>query len=277
MFPDIITNNFYGVEVKTTKANHWKSTGSSVAEGTRVEDIERIYMLFGKMCSPIEFKCKPYEDCLSEVVVTHSPRYLIDMNLKLGETIFDKIKVPYDELRLQENPINTVLNYYREHKKAGENIWWLNQPSNLIMKGWSNLSTKERQLYIISGYCLFPEIVSNKSDKFNRYAFWLSSREGVICPNIRDIFTAGGQGSYMFNGITYYNIPKVLIKQLANVDLIKEALTNKYSCDILSEFWEYKTSEKEKIENWINLIVANSAGLKITKLPLQEILTTMML
>ena len=32
-FPDIVIGGYYGVEVKTTKANHWKSTGSSVAEG----------------------------------------------------------------------------------------------------------------------------------------------------------------------------------------------------------------------------------------------------
>lgn len=80
-FPDIVIGGYYGVEVKTTKANHWKSTGSSVAEGTRVEDVERVYLLFGKMCEPVCFVCKPYEECLSEVVVTHSPRYLVDMNL----------------------------------------------------------------------------------------------------------------------------------------------------------------------------------------------------
>ena len=56
-------------------------------------------MLFAKLASPIEFRCRPYEECLSEVVVTHSPRYLIDMNLAIGKTIFDKIKTPYNELR----------------------------------------------------------------------------------------------------------------------------------------------------------------------------------
>jgi hypothetical protein len=80
-FPDIIAKKYYGVEVKTTKQNHWTTTGNSVLESTRVDDIERIYMLFGKMFKPIEFLCKPYEDCLSDVVVTHSPRYLINMQL----------------------------------------------------------------------------------------------------------------------------------------------------------------------------------------------------
>ena len=46
-FPDIIANNYYGVEVKTSKQNHWTTTGNSVFEGTRVDGIERIYMLFG--------------------------------------------------------------------------------------------------------------------------------------------------------------------------------------------------------------------------------------
>lgn len=98
-FPDIVANKYYGIEVKTTTQNHWKTTGNSVLEGTRVDDVERIYMLFAKLASPIEFRCRPYEEVLSEVVVTHSPRYLIDMNLKVGNTIFDKIKMPYDTLR----------------------------------------------------------------------------------------------------------------------------------------------------------------------------------
>lgn len=72
-FPDIVANKFYGIEVKTTTKNHWKTTGNSVLESTRIEDVERIFMLFGKLGKPIEFRGRAYEECLSEVVVTHSP------------------------------------------------------------------------------------------------------------------------------------------------------------------------------------------------------------
>ena len=48
-FPDIVAAKFYGVEVKSTKENHWTSTGSSILETTRVADVERIYMTFGKL------------------------------------------------------------------------------------------------------------------------------------------------------------------------------------------------------------------------------------
>ena len=56
-FPDIIANEYYGVEVKSTKADYWKSTGSSIVETTRVENVDDIYMLFGKLGGNIpEFK-----------------------------------------------------------------------------------------------------------------------------------------------------------------------------------------------------------------------------
>ena len=108
-FPDIVVKKYYGIEVKTTTQNHWKTTGNSVLESTRVGDVERIFMLFGKLGSPIEFRARAYEECLSEVEVTHSPRYLIDMNLEKGKTIFDKINISYDTLRKKQNPIKPII------------------------------------------------------------------------------------------------------------------------------------------------------------------------
>ena len=148
-FPDIVAKRYYGIEVKTTTQNHWKTTGNSVLESTRVEDVERIFMLFGKLGEPIEFKSRPYEECLSEVVVTHSPRYLIDMNLGAGETIFDKIKMPYDTLRTRPNPIKPITDYYKSKLKPGQDLWWIDQenskPSNLVINIWNNLNVSERQ------------------------------------------------------------------------------------------------------------------------------------
>ena len=113
-FPDIVAARFYGVEVKSTKDNHWTSTGSSILESSRIADVERIFMTFGKLGgNPIEFLSRPYEECLSGIAVTHMPRYLIDMRLRKGETIFDKMGVSYDELRLMENPVAPVSKYYQ--------------------------------------------------------------------------------------------------------------------------------------------------------------------
>jgi hypothetical protein len=94
-FPDIVLKKFYGIEVKTSKQEYWKSIGNSVLESTRVESIERIYIFFAKLTIPVGFKYRLYQDCLYDVAVTHSPRYLINMELNQGESIFDKIGISY--------------------------------------------------------------------------------------------------------------------------------------------------------------------------------------
>ena len=82
-FPDIQAERYYGVEVKTTKSDSWKSVGSSIVESTRIEDVSMIYMLFAKLGGDfVEFRCKPYEECLDNISLTHQPRYQIDMELK---------------------------------------------------------------------------------------------------------------------------------------------------------------------------------------------------
>lgn len=271
-FPDIIAKKYYGVEVKTTKSNHWKSTGSSVAEGTRVDGVERIFMLFGKMCTPVDFMCKPYEDCLSEVVVTHSPRYLIDMRLKTGQTIFDKIGVDYDTLRKQEDPIKTVLKYYKSLLKRGESTWWSGDyeaGNNVIIRLWNSLKPEERSSLVIKGYCLFPEMLGNKTDKYSRFALWLTTNESVVCTNIRDLFSSGGQGVIEYGGKKYSNIPKIIINLSKSVSSIKTTL-KELNPDVISEFWGCEIDICNLYEQWCNMIIPHTKKLLPTSFPFEK-------
>lgn len=263
-FPDIIANKFYGVEVKTTKQNHWTTTGNSVLESTRVDGIERIYMLFGKMINPIEFKCRPYEDCLSDVVVTHSPRYLINMDLQAGQTIFDKLDIPYNTLRNFPNPIKPITDYYRQFLKPGEEVWWLDQEepksTELIIKLWNNLPAEKRKHYMLKSMILFPEIFSNRPDKFNRLAIWLVNMEGAVCPNVRDIFTAGGKGSFNWKEFNFINVPRIILKMLESIDEIYEMMDLSDS-ETLKMYWE--CSFKSKFPVWIELVGQNINNLDL--------------
>lgn len=263
-FPDVVAKKFYGIEVKTTTQNHWRTTGNSVLESTRVEDVERIFMLFGKLGKPIEFKCRPYEECLSEVVVTHSPRYLIDMNLEEGKTIFDKIQMPYDTLRQQKNPIKSITDYYKSKLKPGQDLWWIQdteQASNLVINIWNNLSSNEKQEIKNRAMIYFPEVFSNRGDKFSRLAIWMVTREAVVCPNIRDLFTAGGKDDYLIKNKTYKNIPRIFIKLFENINAVLEVLINSSSIE-LTEYWNKKTSENKKIRDWIELVSINSKSIQ---------------
>lgn len=93
--------------------------GGSVAEGTRVEDVESHIYLIWEIHKPVEFRTRRYEECLCDIAVTHSPRYKIDMELPIGETIFDKMGISYDEMRRLENPIDPVVKYFRSILKTG--------------------------------------------------------------------------------------------------------------------------------------------------------------
>jgi hypothetical protein len=263
-FPDIIANKFYGIEVKTSKQNHWTTTGNSVLEGTRVDGIERIFMLFGKMVTPIEFRCRPYEDCLSEVVVTHSPRYLINMELSEGGTIFDKLEIPYDTLRQSSNPIKHITDYYRKFLKKGEEVWWLDQDdaksTGLIIHLWNNLPSSVRKEKILHAMVFFPEIFSNRPDKFNRLSVWLVNSHGIVCPNIRDVFTAGGQGEITWKNKTYRKIPKILINMTSSLTEIKNII-GESSLDELSPYWNTKISNP--YQSWIDLVTQNMAHLNL--------------
>ena len=108
-FPDIVANKYFGVEVKRSKDEKWMTIGGSINESTRVDGVERIFVTFGKLVKPVEFRSRPYEDCLSDVAVTHYPRYRIDMNLQKGNSIFDKMKTTYDDLRLSTDPVAKVV------------------------------------------------------------------------------------------------------------------------------------------------------------------------
>lgn len=193
-FPDIVAARFYGVEVKSTKDNHWTSTGSSILESSRIADVERIFMTFGKLGgNPIEFLSRPYEECLYGIAVTHMPRYLIDMRLRKGETIFDKMGVPYDELRLMENPVAPVSKYYRSQLKEGESLWWAGDATDEAVSAkiriWGKVPAEEKRRFTTYGCLHYPEVF--KGD-YDRYALWLAS-QGVVDPHIRDQFSAGGQ------------------------------------------------------------------------------------
>ncbi len=280
-FPDIVAKRFYGIEVKTTTQDHWKTTGNSVLESTRVDDVKRIFILFGKLGKPIEFRSRAYEECLSEVVVTHSPRYLIDMNLEKGKTIFDKINTPYDTLRQKRNPIKLITDYYKSRLKPGQNLWWIDQEneksSNLIINIWNNLNTIEKQEIKNRAMVYFPEVFSNKGDKFARLAIWLVTQEAIVCPNIRDLFTAGGKDDCFIKDKIYKNIPRVFIKLFENIESVITILINTSAIE-LSEYWNKKTTEKKKIADWIDLVSINSKSVQGAKhLDIKQMLTRLIL
>lgn len=246
-FPDIVAARYYGVEVKSTKNNHWTSTGSSILESSRVANVERIFMTFGKLGgNPIEFLSRPYEKCLSGIAVTHMPRYLIDMRLHEGETIFDKMGVPYDELRMMDNPVIPVSKYYRSQLKPGESLWWagdaVDEAVSATVRIWRQVPSEEKRKYTTYGCVNFPEVFSGNYD---RYALWLTS-QGVVDPHIRDQFSAGGQEVMRLSSGKEVKLPGIYRRVKEQLEcffslLFEEQFSREEKLD-LAQKWSYLAS-----------------------------------
>lgn len=254
-FPDIVANRFYGVEVKSTNKNHWKSIGSSILESTRSPNVERIFLTFGKLGKPVSFRSRPYEECLAGISVTHYPRYQINMELGAGETIFDKMGIPYDELRKMDNPVAPVSRYYKSKLKPGESLWWATDENieenatSPILRLWTSLSAEEKNSYTVRGYALFPEILGHSSTKYQRYALWLATNCSVINTNIRDQFSAGGRVDIQTIYGTFEKMPAVFNRIAKNRELIEETILDASEA-ILLECWQAKDISENRIEQW---------------------------
>src|SRR5690554_4966822 len=66
VFPDIPLGEF-GIEVKFTTNNTWRSIANSVFEGMRDTSVKHIYLIFGKMGGVPEVRWGKYDDCVMHV------------------------------------------------------------------------------------------------------------------------------------------------------------------------------------------------------------------
>lgn len=261
-FPDIVANNYYGVEVKSTNKNHWRSIGSSILESTRIQSVERIFLTFGKLGAPVAFKSRPYEECLYGISVTHYPRYQIDMELSPGDTIFDKMGIPYDVLRKMNNPVEPVSRYYKSQLKPGESLWWADtgnideEAAPPTVKLWTSLPPDIKEILTVQGYTLFPEVLrSGSPKKYNRYALWLVTKKGVVNTNIRDSFSAGGKVSMRTTDGLDVSMPAAFGRIKKYHDLILETL---YDVDeeTLKEYWETDAITNNRLLQWCQMVAS---------------------
>jgi len=262
-FPDIMTTNMYGVEVKSTNKDKWTSTGSSIVESTRSEDVERIYMLFGSLGStPPSFRCRPYQECLKGIAVTHSPRYLIDMMLNDEENIFRKMKTDYDTFRLMEEneKIACVRKYYIQKAKEEHKVempWWMGETANVSLSIFSDLPTNVKEDLTTRTYILFPSVFSkNSSIGYKEVALWLCNHYSVVCHNMRDSFSAGGKMTILNGKLLKKPYPQVVQRLLERQQYIKALLShpdNDLLMDI-KEYWYFPYDPKHLFQSWLNII-----------------------
>ena len=272
-FPDIIANRFFGIEVKMTKENKWTSLWNSIFEGLREDEVEKIHILFGKFWWEKSVKHRLYQDCLSNIAVTHSPRYTIDMELWNTESIFGKMNIEYDDFRLNSEQVKILKDYYKTLWKKWEWLWWIDSDwkekiSSPVIRQYKNMSIEEKTDFIIDVIILFPEIFWTKNQtKFEKPCDFLMKEYGAVCPNIRDIFSAWGQKDITHKWSTF-KISQALFLLKNNLTLVHSKLLE-IDNSMIMEYWGNFSGSK--IENWKWLILGTQSSWEV-KNWLQDIL-----
>ena len=96
-FPDIAIGEF-GVEVKFTLNDTWRSIGNSVLESQRIDEVRHVYIIFGKMGGRPEVRWAPYEDSVIPVRTSHVPRFEVEIPTNtsaIRESLFHQMGISY--------------------------------------------------------------------------------------------------------------------------------------------------------------------------------------
>ena len=197
-FPDIRVNGF-GVEVKITTRNSWQAVGNSVFEGMRDPTVNDVYVVFGKMAGWPEVRWAKYEDCVTHVRISHAPRFVLDM--ENPSRLFETMEISYSTFSKlpADEKMRHIRDYTRERLQPGERLWWLedqqepDQMFPLEIRLYTSLDIEEKDILRAEAALLCPSIVSpsRTKNKYRDAIIYLMTRHRVLCPQARDLYSAG--------------------------------------------------------------------------------------
>lgn len=200
-FPDmdiIIDGNKYGVELKSSQQGEWSIPGNSTLESQTDDDYNMIYLIFGSRTTDdykYEILYDEYWRVASQIKVTHSPRFIIDM--KAQQTVF-KDNDDYEDFRCKDkrNKSKFLSDYLKENTSHST---WYAPSNNTFVYEFKSLDEKNKNELRLFAYLLFPFDVLNNSKKnhrnnYSNYAKFLINDYSVYSTNLRDVFTAAGKG-----------------------------------------------------------------------------------
>ena len=265
-FPDIIAGGYYGTEVKSTKGDKWESFGNSIFENTRVKGVERIFLTFGKLGGEVTFLSKPYEQCISGVVVDHSPRYHIDMMIQEHgkKTIFEDLGVSYDEFRIRKDQVDLIARKAKENLSDGETLWWSPdipepEPVASALRLFKSLGKDEKEYLNAIACTFFPELFGNNySTKYNRYTLWLITKKNLANGSVRDGFSAGGKARVPLKNGKELIVPGFFNRIMKYRMKIIEAMYAEPESS-LKEYWKVSYIDGDRVAQWIDLCIPYAA------------------
>ncbi len=249
-FPDIVVNGF-GVEVKFTTRSTWHGTGNSIFEGMRDETAKEIALVYCR--SDIrEIRWRWYTDCIKGIRISHSPRYMIDMDG--ADSFFDQIGMTIEEFRQADlrSKMGIVKDHVRQRMGDGERLWWFDEdrehtvPVNVRLYRLLDAETKD--IMRAESALMCPQIFkgSRSRGKYDDAALYMLTQHGVFAPQTRDLFSAGSVAGKDRGG-------DYLIRAVQNnAHQIAEA-AERLRDELFVEYWGEACPPDQRLRRWLEL------------------------
>ncbi len=247
-FPDIVLGGF-GVEVKFTTNDTWRSVANSVFESFRNKNVKEIYVLFGKMGGKPAVRWGRYEECVMHVRTSHVPRFEVDIDAQ--ESLFEKFGITYAQFSSlsEEGRMEHIRNYARARLNPGERLWWLEEQNEghslpMQVRLFANLSSDEKLKMRSEASLLCPQIVGSGRNrtKYIDPIMYLLTYHGIL--TTRDAFSAGSAAGPERGGIYVQRALKRIESQMVDAAHYLESA-------LFVEYWGKNVGPKNRIKNWL--------------------------
>ena len=199
-FPDVTINGSdIGIELKGTTSNR-KFNGNSVVASTMKKGLKKIYLLYWIGIDK-EIGYRDYFESVPNPVVTHSPRFYLDIDLDPAKSMFglspNKVGTVEDVIFNGSIDSDKIIKWMAERaKKNNETPWWISTDDDMptgstgLVK-FTDLPDIKRKIFMKSAFLAFPIILSKSSIKYEGFFEWAITTKSVL--STRDNFSAGGQ------------------------------------------------------------------------------------
>jgi hypothetical protein len=257
-FPDIAMGAF-GVEVKFTLNDTWRSVANSVLETQRIESVKHIYIVFGKMGGTPEVRWGDYEQSVIHVRTSHVPRFEVELpseKAEVRQSLFTEMGVLYDDFR--KLPIQEKMKYIRSYARKihpDGRLWWIEDKDTdehtvpLQVRLYTNLTTVEKTRVRAEAALLCPRIVESgrSRNKYDDMVLYLLTYHGILCHQARDLFSAGSVANPKNddNGGNY--IERAL--KLIETEMREAALRMEDA--LFVEYWGESVAPEKRITRWL--------------------------
>lgn len=251
-FPDISIGEF-GIEVKHTQKDTWRSVANSILESSRDPSVQKIYVIFGKMGGAPDVKWQAYEDSIIHVRTSHVPRF--ELEIESERSLFSEMGIKYEifkDLPIEEKMVH-IRGYAKSRLKDGQRLWWLGDQESTLdpnIKIYTDLSQAEKRKLRAEASVLCPQICgsSRKRNKYYDVSTYLLLAHGVLAPQTRDLFSAGSVGAKKGERGGNY-LERALLDIEPEMRLAFSYLDDR----LLEEYWGYIPIKENRISDWLKL------------------------